>query len=482
MQSIWEKDFQMPEREALPGDLRCGAAVIGGGMAGILTAHFLQKRGVDAVVLEADRVGGGQTSGTTAHITAQHGAVYAKLCDNLGSRLAAQYAMANERAVADFRELARGVDCDFEELPAALFSRQDGDILEKEAEAAARAGLKMRLERQADLPFAVKNALYLDHQAMFQPLKFLRALAEPLRVYEHTRVLSVEGGRVHTERGDVRCEQVAFCCHYPFVNVPGYYFMRMHQQRGYVLALKGPARLNAMYMGVDAGQLSLRSYQDCLLLGGEGHRTGENGRGGRYERLEETARALYPASETIARWSAQDCITLDGAPYIGRFSAAAPAWYVATGFGTWGMTHSMVAARVLSQLMAGEGVPDVEVFAPDRFLPSAQARSLMGEGAHAASGLLKTAFEPPRAALDALPRGHGGIVEAGGRKAGVYKDESGEVYVVSVRCPHLGCQLEWNPDEKSWDCPCHGSRFDYRGNLINNPAQEGLQHVEPFAK
>ena len=169
-------------------------------------------------------------------------------------------------------------------------------------------------------------------------------------------------------------------------------------------------------------------------------------------------------------------MTLDGIPYIGPFSSSTPNWYVATGFQKWGMTSSMVAAQLLTDQILGRKNPDAAVFSPQRFKPSASAKMLIEETAHATTGLTKTFFDPPRTELETLPIGHGGIVEYNGQKAGIYKDEKGEIFVVSVKCPHLGCQLEWNPDEKSWDGPCHGSRFDYKGNLLDNPAQTDLPH------
>ena len=277
---------------------------------------------------------------------------------------------------------------------------------------------------------------------------------------------------MRTAQGAVRAEHIVFATHYPFVNAPGWFFLRMHQERSYVLALESEWLPEGMYIGADADGLSLREADGLLLAGGEAHRTGENSAGGRYERLLERTRAF--AGKERARWSAQDCVTVDGVPYIGLFSEE-NGWYVATGFGKWGMSSSMASALLLSGQIAG-GAPDwTEVFAPMRFQLSASAKSAATELTQACKGLARGFFAFPRALLDELPRGHGGIVEAEGRKAGVYKDENGECHFVDPRCPHLGCQVEWNPDERSWDCPCHGSRFRFDGALIDNPAQEGLQ-------
>ena len=273
----------------------------------------------------------------------------------------------------------------------------------------------------------------------------------------------------------MKAKHIVFATHFPFLNMPGFYFARMHQERSYVLALKDAAQLDGMYLGVDGEALSFRNFEDTLLLGGGSHRTGENSAGGQYAGLRQQAEKLYPGSREITRWSAQDCVTLDGVPYIGPFAAAQPNWYVATGFGKWGMTSSMVAATLIADEISGVENPRAEVFSPLRFTPSASVKSFFLEMGHAVSGLSRQIFTIPEADLADLPLGHGGVLENEGEKVGVYKDEQGAVHLVSTRCSHLGCQLAWNPDEKSWDCPCHGSRFDYQGNLLDNPAQTGLE-------
>ncbi|NMA79100.1 MAG: FAD-dependent oxidoreductase [Clostridiales bacterium] len=212
---------------------------------------------------------------------------------------------------------------------------------------------------------------------------------------------------------------------------------------------------------------------DFLLVGGGAHRTGENSAGGKYGNLRKTAQKFFPNGREVANWSAQDCMTLDGVPYIGQYSSSTPNLFVATGFGKWGMTTSMVSAMIISDLIQDKPHP-YEIFSPQRFKPSVSAKSLMDEAAHAVKGLSSGIFNIPDAKLNDIPSGHGGLIEHDGQKVGVYKDESGEVFTVSARCTHLGCQLEWNPDELSWDCPCHGSRFDYHGDLIDNPAMENL--------
>lgn len=474
MGSIWTQHCEIKERPPLQGDLNTEVAVIGAGMAGVLTAHALQNAGKRVVVLEADRIAGGQTRNTTAKITSQHGMIYGKLARTLGEEKARQYAMANEAAVEAYRRLvaAGGIDCDFEERDAWVCG-DDREQLEAEAEAAARLGLPASFRGELSLPIPVSCGVRFRHQAQFHPLKFLRALSEELTVYAHTPVRTVEGTAVMTDRGTVQAEQVVFACHFPFLNVPGMYFARMHQERSYVLALEHAPKVEGMFISAEKNGVSLRTYQRFLLLGGEGHRTGEGQDGGHYEVLRQRARLWFPGSREVAHWSAQDCVTPDSVPYIGRFAAGKPEWYVATGFQKWGMTGTMVSAMVLRELLRGRNHPCAGVFDPGRFGVQ-MAVGIAGETGQAVKGLAKRFFQVPGETAEELPIGHGGIVFYQGKKLGVYRDGQGQLYAVDLRCPHLGCQLEWNPDERSWDCPCHGSRFDYKGRLLSGPAQTDL--------
>ncbi len=474
--SLWEQTVDIPRRAPLSGDVVTQAIVIGAGMAGVLIADRLTQRGVATVVLEASRIGSGQTRRTTAKITSQHGMTYDALIKRFGQERAQQYAQANEQAIRAYAECVRkrDIDCDFRETASYLYAFENDAPLRREAEAAAALGIDARFVSDPGLPFAVAGAVRFGHQACFHPLRFLRAMSEGLEIYEDTCVLAVEGNNVRTTRGTVRAEHIVFASHYPFINVPGWYFLRMHQERSYVLALESDWLPDALYFSPDQDGLSLRAADGLLLVSGGSHRTGENSQGRRYEALHAQARKLLPVGREVYRWSAQDCMTLDGMPYIGRFSQSTPNWYVATGFGKWGMSSSMAAALCIAGLITDDPPEWWAVFSPARLRLSASAKSLATDTAQAFKGLSREWLGVPDETLDALPNGHGGIVEADGHKAGVYKDETGRCHIVDPRCPHLGCQLEWNPDEKSWDCPCHGSRFAYDGSLLDDPAQESL--------
>lgn len=475
MESLWSKTAKRHERESLSGDIAVDAAVIGGGLAGILTAYYLKEAGLRVCVLEAECVGSGQTKNTTAKITSQHGLIYGRLIKQFGEERAREYAQANQEAIGKYRQLVEKhrMDCEWEEKDAYLYSVLDAEPLRQEADAAKRLGIDAEFTTACGLPFAVKGAVRFRNQAQFHPLKFLYALADMVPIYEKTKVQKMEKNCAITSQGTVTAKHFVIATHYPFVNVPGFYFARMHQERSYVVALENATDPDGMYIGTDAGGYSFRSSGGYLLLGGGKHRTGENSEGGKYDGLREKAAQWYPGSRIAAQWSAQDCITLDAVPYIGRFSEAAPDWYVATGFGKWGMTTSMAAAGIITEMITGSEHP-YPVFSPQRFALSAAAKTALTDSAQAVKGIAREVFGLPRGAVEALPAGHGGIVDVDGEKAGVYKDENGKIFAVHTRCPHLGCQLEWNPDERSWDCPCHGSRFDFRGELLDNPAERNL--------
>lgn len=456
MESIWTKREQEYAKGKEPKGLRhplpgsAEAVVIGGGMAGILCAWQLKEAGVRAIVLEASTVGSGQTKNTTAKITSQHALIYDKLIKSMGETAAQQYADANQKAIVEYERIIKQkkISCGFKRVPAYLYTKEPlGTVkLERELAAARRLGISASLKgahtEKTELPFPIKASLKFSRQAQFRPLEFLYALASELPVYEHTRVIRVRGHEVITNRGRITTKHIIFATHYPFPNWPGLFFMRMHQERSYVLAIRTSnadtdnKALTGMYYGIDTGGLSLRSTEDMILIGGQGHRTGESCGREPFEDLRREAEKMYPGCQIEAAWAAQDCMTLDSVPYIGHFSKGKPYWYAATGFGKWGMTTSMVSAMIIRDMIIGKENPNRHVFSPQRITIRASMKNFMKDSAYSVRNLL--ALGGPR-------------------------------------CPHLGCKLRWNWAEQSWDCPCHGSRFTKEGKLIDNPAQTGLK-------
>ena len=419
--------------------------VIGGGMAGLLTAYYLQEQGKNVLVLEAKEIASGQTGRTTAKITSQHGLKYDKLIHTVGRKKARLYAQANEAAIGEYERLIQkeNIDCQFERLPAYLYTREQAGVplLRKEAEAVSLSGIDAFLTEETELPFPVIGALCFRNQAQFSAVEFVQQIASKLEILEHTKVVAVKRNQVFTENEMMTADRIVMAAHYPFKNVPGFYFLRQHQERSYVLALEKDTlpEWNGIYYGIDKNAYSLRRLGDYLLLDGSHHRTGQCNPSGAYEPLMQAAKQYFPEYEVKAAWSAQDCMPHDGIPFIGKYSIFTPHLYVATGFQKWGMTTSMVAALLLRDEICGTENPYAKLFSPQRMNFRASIGNLLVDVGISIKGLTQGLF---------------------GKK--------------ERRCAHLGCKLMWNPDEKSWDCPCHGSRFDAEGKLLDNPATRNL--------
>ena len=477
MNSIWSQTMQIPERRALATDEMADVAVIGAGITGVLTAYYLQKEGKKVVVLEADRIAGGQTKNTTAKITSQHGMIYRSLIESYGEEKARLYAKANEMAIREYENLINKekIDCHFEKMSSYLYSTEDAEKLKEEAKAAAFLGIKSYFTEENVLPFKTVGAVCFENQAQFHPLEFVKRLAESLIIYEKTRVLKVKGHCIETDHGKVFAKDIVFTTHYPFPNVPGLYFARQHQERSYVLALSGIPKWEGMYYSADDNGISFRWFHDTLLFGGGGHRTGKTEKAYGYVFLRKKAEAYYPQCKEITCWSAQDCVTHDELPFIGKFSVIRSYWYVATGMKKWGMTGAMIAAKMICDQIGGRRNPYEALFTPKRLHLRKSCKNLLKDIGISVEGLTKGHFHVPFKKMDNLATGKGKIVRIGFKRYGVYKDEQGTIYKISVKCPHLGCELVWNDAEKTWDCPCHGSRFGYDGELIDNPAQSRTQ-------
>jgi len=431
MDSLWTKTVTMPEFESMQGDLKTDVLIVGGGIAGILCAHALHQAGVDYALVEAKRICSGISCNTTAKITSQHGLIYHKIAKRYGFDCAGLYLEANERALAEYRTLCGEIDCDYRELPNYVYSMDDRKGLEQELRVLQRLGYSAQFKENLPLPFSAVGAVEFPRQAQFHPLKFLAELAKPLRIYEQTKVREFTSEKIVTNRGAITAEKVIIATHFPMLNKHGMYFLKLYQHRSYVLALQDAAEMNGMLVDAADTGMSFRNYQDLLLLGGGGHRTGKQG--GNWRELRAFAARHYPYSRIQAGWATQDCMTLDGMPYIGQYSKHTPNLYVATGFNKWGMTSAMTAAQMLVDLVRGKENPYEAVFDPSRTMLHPQLLMNMGEST---LGIL----------TPTVPR-----------------------------CPHMGCALKYNRQEHSWDCSCHGSRFHHDGTLLDNPATDDMK-------
>ena len=435
MQSIWENSVKLPSFIHLNKDTKTDVLIIGGGLCGILCAHMLKESGVDYILTEADRICSGITHNTTAKITSQHGLIYNKLIQKFGTEKARMYLDANESALAKFRELAGSIDRDFETKASYVYSLNDRLSLEEELDALRTLSFHAEFVRRPSIPINTAGAVKFNNQAQFNPLRFVAGIAKDLNIYEHTRVTELIGTTAITRYGKIHADKIIVTTHFPFINKHGSYFLKMYQHRSYVLALDNAPNVDGMYVDEAKTGLSFRNYNNLLLLGGGSHRTGKSD--GSYKELASFAKKYYPDANEVCHFATQDCMTLDDVPYIGNYSKRTPNMYVATGFNKWGMTSSMAAATILRDIILGNDNPYAPVFSPSRTM----LRPQLFVNAFESSVNLLTPTKP--------------------------------------RCPHLGCALKWNSHERTWDCPCHGSRFTKDGKLIDNPATKDSRTIAP---
>jgi len=462
MNSIWSATTKMPVFPALNQDLHVDTLVIGGGLTGLLCGFFLHEQNADYAIIEQHNIAGHVTANTTAKITTQHGLIYSNLLRYQGKEIAEGYYTANTEALDKFRQIVTDydIDCDLETRPNLIYDLNDRQTILNELKALEAIKAKgIYIERPENFSLEITAALETPNQAQFHPLKFAKAIAEyqtSAHIYEETKALDIKqekDGYVittinpYTESKNpnefhiVYAKRVIIATHFPFKNIRGLYFMKMHQARSYAVLLDHIDQKQLpkhMAMGTQSGDLSFRTFTDGtspgghtkLILGGRGGKTGKSHGG--FTQLAADAKKLYPGCTIEKLWATQDCMTLDQMPYIGNYSPGYPGVKVATGFNKWGMTSAMVAALIFTDQMDKDLA---DIFYPHRPMTHPQ---VLINAATSAVNLLK-------------PRG--------------------------PRCSHLGCTLNWNKAEQSWDCPCHGSRYDKHGHILNEPAQKPLQNI-----
>lgn len=431
MASIWSKTVELAPFSGLKQDAKTDVLIIGGGMAGVLCAYYLKSAGVDCMLVEENTVGSGITGNTTAKITAQHGLIYHKLLKKYGQDKAMQYLQANLEAVEEYARLCANMDCDFVRQENCVYTTDGPDKLVQEFTALKQLNYGAVFRKKLPIPVNTDGGIFFPDQAQFHPVKFLAELSRNLPIYEQTPVLELAPGVARTPNGNIYTDQIIVATHFPILNKHGSYFLKLYQHRSYCIALENVPPFTGMYVDESNTGLSFRGYGDLLILGGSGHRTGKQG--GTWQELEEFAHRQYPGSRVKYRWAAQDCMSLDGVPYIGAYSKRTEGVYTATGFNKWGMTGSMVAARLLTDLITEKPNPYENLFSPSRRILHPQ---LAVNGAEALFNFLTP---------------------------------------TKKRCPHLGCALKWNPKEHSWDCPCHGSRFSQEGQRLDGPATDDIK-------
>ncbi|MBE9099814.1 FAD-dependent oxidoreductase [Vacuolonema iberomarrocanum] len=494
--SFWIASTLQSCYPALVKDLHVDVAIIGGGLAGITAAMLLKKAGKRVAVLEAGRVAEGVSGHTTAKVTSLHHLIYASLLKDIGEDKARLYGESNQVAIEKMAALVRDeqIDCDFTREDAYTFAEASKHVDEivAEAEAAKQLSLPASFVTETPLPFPVQGAVKFSNQAQFHPRKYILCLADKVHgdgsdIFENTRVKTVEGEspcQVQTENGyTVTAQDVIVTTHLPILD-QGLFFAKTYPKRSYLIGARiDSAKVpDGMFIGMGENYHSIRAASmdeggSLLLIGGEGHKVGEaSDTEERYQRLATYARERFGIETVDFYWSSQDTVSFDKLPYIGRLTPMHQHTYVATGFSLWGMSKSTLSAMILSDLILGQSNSWANLYdatRPTPFVTQDSIKNNLDVGVHWVGDRFKGLFDGP----EKVRQGEGRLVTISGKKIAAYRDESGELHQVSAVCPHLGCIVDWNAAEKSWDCPCHGSRFSTEGDILHEPAVHGLALV-----
>ncbi|WP_230127739.1 FAD-dependent oxidoreductase [Bacillus sp. CECT 9360] len=493
----WRDLIDFPTFDKLDHDIETDVAIVGAGITGITAAYLLAKEGLNIVLIDSGEILNGTTAHTTAKVTAQHGLIYDQLIKDIGEEKAKLYYEANKEAMEFVIETVKDlkIDCDLTYEDAYVYAATEEYVNKIQDEIKAYQKIGIPGEYTETIPFSIpcKAAVVMKEQVQFHPLKYLTALIPQIteaggKIFEHTTAMKVEDGdtpKILTRNGQtISCKYVISASHFPFNDEMGLYFARMHAERSYVLGIKAEQEYpGGMYISADSPSRSLRYTQidgeKLILVGGEGHKTGQGiSTFEHYAALKAFSEEVFSIKEIPYRWSAQDIITMDKVPYVGPATENHPNVFIATGYAKWGMTNSTAAANLLKDLIIKKKNRYEELYTPSRFHPKPGVKNLIKDNADVAKHLIQGKFAMVHKGPDDLGKDEAAIVKINGSKAGCYRDKDGQLHAVDSTCTHMGCEVEWNSGERTWDCPCHASRFSISGEVLEGPAVEPLKKVD----
>lgn len=472
-------------------------AIVGGGITGITAAYLLAKSGIQTVLVEADKIVHGTTGHTTAKISAQHGLIYDKLIQDLGIEKASLYYQANAEAMKLIADLIQEhqIDCDYESQDAYVYTNdmEKLDQLDAEYKAYEKLGIKGELLAEMPLDLPHKAAIKMPNQAQFHPVKYVQALAhlaaeKGAQLFENSSAVDIEYSskpQVILRNGaKITCEHVIIASHYPFWDKNGLFFAKLEPQRSYINAVKSPLKYpGGMYINAEQPTRSIRKMDteqgELWLIGGDSHKTGQGEPEiEHFKALQKFAEEHFQAEETLYRWSAQDPITLDHVPYIGQVTDSKDNVWISTGYAKWGMTQGTIAAKHLCNLILGKETPYGKLYNPSRFKSVETIKNTFTYNMDTAKHLVKSKLDFQNEDIEQLDTDQAAVTRINGQRTGAYRDENNKLFLVDTTCTHLGCEVNWNSGERSWDCPCHGSRFSFTGEVLEGPATKPLKRID----
>ncbi|PKK95792.1 MAG: hypothetical protein CVV59_01940 [Tenericutes bacterium HGW-Tenericutes-4] len=471
--SIWK--IQKKGYDQLTKNLKVQVVVVGGGIAGFLTAHELSNRGFEGVLLEANQILEGVTEKTTAFIAGLQGILYQKLNKTYGLSLAKKYFKLHENAIYEYEKLVQehNIICEFTKLPAYLFTRKSSKSLIKEFDTLKKIGTGVNyLTKLQNVPIKINGVIKLENQAMFHPLKFLMGLPINFTIYEHSQVVhfNLKQKVLYTNLAKVEAEHIVFATHFPLFTCPNLFPFKMYQSKSYCLAVSNTQNLEGLYIEDTSDGLTLRNYKHHIIIGGGDHNTCEIKKVSPYKNLKKEADKLFNKSPVHYEWETQDCMTMDELPYIDRLNKTYPNVFIITGFNKWGMAKALMGSKIIADLMQNKQNEFYELCAINRKAAIKNPVKTLGHALNSVWNLFVSFCGVPIENYKNLKNNEGGIFLVKGKKRGVYRDETGKFYFVNARCSHLKCELNFDPHNKTFVCPCHGSLYDIEGNVLREPA------------
>lgn len=496
--SFWLNSFKLNNFNKLDKNIDVDICIVGGGITGITTAYYLSKQGYKVALIEKDTLMSKTSGHTTAKITSQHGIFYKYLFDSQGKEFAYKYLEANEEAINNIKNIieTENIECDFERKNAYVFTEKINEVqkIKEEAHTVKKLGLvDCELVNKIDLPINIESAIEFKNQAQFNPIKYSNGLISKIienngMIFENTKFEDYEKNNeifkvITNKKYSINSKYLILTTRYPIINFPGYYFLKMYQEISYVIAIKpkNTIKFDGMYINSEKPTVSIKTAkynnEDIVLIAGYNNKTGEDiDLRYKYEELKKKAKEIFGEFELLYEWNTEDCITLDKIPYIGDFSNFSNNLFVATGFEKWGMTTSNISANIITDKINNKTNKYENIFKATRLEAIKNHQELNNMIKQSIKSLVIDKFKNYTDVIDNVKNNEGKIVMFGDVKVGIYKDPDGNVYAIKPFCTHLGCELTWNDLNKTWDCPCHGSRFEYTGKSIYSPSIKDLEN------